>query len=144
LQSILNLFINQKKYFVMSLQTKYGELLSMTQAVGMNNTNVAEENGVLKLSGLVATSYQKDQLWNTLKDIQGATPAADVVMDIQVAEQGYYTKHTVQKGESLSLIAKHYAGDPMLYKAIFEANRDQLSNPDQIEVGQVLTIPFLK
>lgn len=128
----------------MSLQTKYGELLSMTQTVGMNNTNVAEENGVLKLSGLVASNYQKDQLWNTLKDIQGAAPAADVVMDIQVADESCYTKHTVQKGESLSLIAKHYAGDPMLYKTIFEANRDQLDNPDKIEVGQVLTIPFLK
>jgi nucleoid-associated protein YgaU len=128
----------------MALQAKYAELLNMTQAVGMNNTNVAEENGVLKVSGLVATSYQKDQLWNTLKDIPGANAGGDVVLDVQVAETGYYTMHTVQKGESLSLIAKHYAGDPMLYKTIFEANRDQLSNPDQIEVGQVLTIPFLK
>jgi nucleoid-associated protein YgaU len=127
----------------MSLQTKYSDVLAMTQTVGMNNTNVTEENGVLKLSGLVATSYQKDQLWNTLKDVPGGG-AGDIVMDIQVAETGYYTMHTVQKGESLSLIAKHYAGDPMLYKTIFEANRDQLTSADEIEVGQVLVIPFLK
>ncbi len=127
----------------MSLQTKYSDVLAMTQTVGMNNTSVAEENGVLKVAGLVATSYQKDQLWNTLKDVPNAG-AGDIVLDIQVAETGYYTKHTVQKGESLSLIAKHYAGDPMLYKAIFEANRDQLASADEIEVGQELTIPFLK
>ena len=52
-----------------------------------------------------------------------------------------YASHTVKKGESLSLIAKHYYGDLMKYKQIFEANRDQLDNPDKIEVGQVLTIP---
>lgn len=128
----------------MSLQTKYNDVLQMTQTVGMNNTNVTEENGVLKVSGLVATSYQKDQLWNTLKEVSGAAPGNDIVLDVQVAETGYYTKHTVKSGESLSLIAKHYAGDPMLYKAIFEANRNILDNPDKIEVGQELVIPFLK
>jgi nucleoid-associated protein YgaU len=127
----------------MSLQAKYNDVLTMTQAVGMNNTSIVEENGVLKVSGLVATSYQKDQLWNTVKEIPGSG-AGDLALDVQVAETAYYTKHTVQKGESLSLIAKHYAGDPMLYKTIFEANRSILDNPDQIEVGQELIIPFLK
>ena len=127
----------------MSLQAKYSDVLSMTQTVGMNNTAVTEENGVLKVSGLVATSYQKDQLWNTWKEVPGNN-AGDIVLDIQVAETAYYTKHTVQKGESLSLIAKHYAGDPMLYKTIFEANRNILDNADNIEVGQELIIPFLK
>lgn len=126
------------------LQAKYGELLNMTQTVGMNDTNVVEENGVLKVTGLVATSYQRDQLWNTVKEIAGANVGGDLVLDVQVAESGYYTKHTVQKGESLSLIAKHYAGDPMLYKTIFEANRNILDNADNIEVGQELIIPFLK
>jgi nucleoid-associated protein YgaU len=127
----------------MSLQAKYNDVLEMTQAVGMNNTSVVEENGVLKVSGLVATSYQKDQLWNTVKDIPGSN-TGDLALDVQVAETAYYTKHTVQKGESLSLIAKHYAGDPMLYKTIFEANRSILDSPDVIEVGQELIIPFLK
>jgi nucleoid-associated protein YgaU len=29
----------------------------------------------------------------------------------------------------------------MQYPKIFDANRDQLSNPDKIQVGQVLKIP---
>ena len=61
-----------------------------------------------------------------------------------MADTSYYTKHTVEKGESLSKIAKKYYRDPMKYKAIFEANTDQLKNPDLIHPGQVLTIPNLK
>lgn len=57
------------------------------------------------------------------------------------AENAYTQWHEVQKGESLSKIAKHYYGDPMLYKDIFEANRDILSDPDKIFPGQKLRIP---
>ena len=63
--------------------------------------------------------------------------------DIKVADDSIYAKHTVESGESLSLIAKHYYGDPMKYKQIFEANTDQLKNPDLIHPGQKLTIPNL-
>ena len=128
----------------MSAQAKYADVIAMTQTVGMNNPSITEENGVLKISGLVATNYQSDQLWNTLKAVPGNNPGGDVVMDLQVAETAYYTKHTVKSGESLSLIAKHYAGDPMLYTKIFDANRHILDDADKIEVGQELIIPFLK
>ena len=49
--------------------------------------------------------------------------------------------HVVEKGESLSVIAKHYYGRAGLYTKIFEANRDVLSNPDLIKPGQRLRIP---
>ena len=49
--------------------------------------------------------------------------------------------YTVQKGDSLSKIAQQQYGDGKKWKAIFEANRDQISNPDLIHPGQVLTIP---
>ena len=50
-------------------------------------------------------------------------------------------KYTVQSGDSLSKIAQQQYGDGKKWKAIFEANRDQISNPDLIHPGQVLTIP---
>jgi nucleoid-associated protein YgaU len=50
--------------------------------------------------------------------------------------------HTVQSGETLSSIAKHYYGDANEYIAIFEANKDKLSDPDKIQVGQELVIPM--
>lgn len=49
--------------------------------------------------------------------------------------------HTVESGESLSLIAKQYYGDAMKYPVIFEANRPMLTDPDKIYPGQVLRIP---
>lgn len=49
--------------------------------------------------------------------------------------------HEVVSGDTLSKIAKKYYGDPTLYNKIFEANRDQLKNPDLIKVGQKLRIP---
>ena len=49
--------------------------------------------------------------------------------------------HVVKKGESLWKIAEQYYGDGSLYKKIFEANQDILSNPNLIKVGQKLRIP---
>lgn len=49
--------------------------------------------------------------------------------------------HEVQKGETLSGIAKQYYGKANLYNKIFEANRNILNNPDLIKPGQKLKIP---
>jgi nucleoid-associated protein YgaU len=46
----------------------------------------------------------------------------------------------VEAGDTLSKIARKYYGDASLYPQIFEANRDQLKNPDLIKVGQKLRI----
>lgn len=51
------------------------------------------------------------------------------------------TTYTVVKGDSLSRIAKHVYGNANRWREIFEANRDQISNPDLIQPGQVLKIP---
>lgn len=49
--------------------------------------------------------------------------------------------YTVVKGDSLSRIAKQIYGDGNAWTRIFEANRDQLEDPDRIQPGQVLRIP---
>ena len=59
-----------------------------------------------------------------------ATPAAS-------AEQIY----TVVAGDSLSKISKKLYGDANQWKRIFEANREQIKNPDLIHPGQKLKIP---
>jgi nucleoid-associated protein YgaU len=48
---------------------------------------------------------------------------------------------TVQAGDSLSKIAKREYGDANKWRAIFEANRDKIKNPDLIHPGEVLTLP---
>ena len=49
--------------------------------------------------------------------------------------------HTVQKGETLSHLAHKYYGKASEYKKIFDANRDQLSDPDKVREGAKLVIP---
>jgi nucleoid-associated protein YgaU len=49
--------------------------------------------------------------------------------------------YTVLKGDSLSTIAKREYGQANQWKRIYEANRDQIKDPDLIHPGQVLRIP---
>jgi nucleoid-associated protein YgaU len=49
--------------------------------------------------------------------------------------------YTVVRGDSLSKIAKHIYGNANRWHDIFEANRDQLANPDLIQPGQILKLP---
>lgn len=120
---------------------KYASVLALGEKLGISDGKVeVGADGVLRVWGTAETQYEKDQIWDAIKAVGGATPN-DIVADIKVSNTNYYTKHTVVKGESLSKIAKHYYDDMMKYKQIFDANRDQLSNPDHIEIGQVLVIP---
>ena len=57
------------------------------------------------------------------------------------SENPYTQHHVVKKGDSLSRIAEQFYGDKMMYPKIFEANRDQLEDPDKIKPGQKLRIP---
>ena len=50
------------------------------------------------------------------------------------------TTYTVVSGDSLSKIAKKFFGNANRWHEIYDANRDQISNPDMIRVGQVLKI----
>jgi len=54
---------------------------------------------------------------------------------------GGNTTYTVQKGDTLSAIAQQRYGKASRWRAIFEANRDQIHDPDLIKPGQVLKLP---
>ncbi len=61
--------------------------------------------------------------------------------EVPVQDNPYTQIYEVQKGDSLSKIAREFYGDPMMYPTIFEANRDILDDPDRIQPGQKLRIP---
>ncbi|MGI9023402.1 MAG: LysM peptidoglycan-binding domain-containing protein [Acidimicrobiales bacterium] len=52
-----------------------------------------------------------------------------------------FLQYTVEPGDTLSEIARRFYGDGSLYPRIFEANRDQINDPNLIFDGQVLRIP---
>jgi nucleoid-associated protein YgaU len=49
--------------------------------------------------------------------------------------------YTVRKGDSLSKIAQQEYGDASQWRRIYEANRDQIKDPDLIHPGWTLVIP---
>ena len=67
----------------------------------------------------------------------GSSTAPKPAAPAAPAEQTY----TVVAGDSLSKIAKRLYGDANQWHRIFEANRDQIQNPDLIKPGQKLKIP---
>ena len=54
---------------------------------------------------------------------------------------GGNTTYTVRKGDTLSAIALDHYGKASRWHAIYEANRDQIADPDLIHPGQVLKLP---
>ena len=123
----------------MALMEKYSDLFQLANQIGLKNPDVKEDAGKLKIKG--KTEYQADanRLWDNIKTHSGWE--SEVVADIQAERSDVYGVHTVIAGETLSKIAKTYLGDAKRYMEIFKANADQLSNPDQIKVGQQLKIP---
>lgn len=49
--------------------------------------------------------------------------------------------YTVAAGDSLSKIAQRELGDASRWRAIYDANRDTIKDPDLIHPGQVLKMP---
>ncbi len=124
----------------MSVKDKYQPVLTLGEKLGVKDGKVTVEEGVLKVKGETKTQYEKNLLWDKIKEIGGEKPS-DIKANITVSDESVYHRHVVQRGESLSKIAKHYYGDPMKYKAIFAANTDIIKNPDLIHPDQVLVIP---
>ncbi|MCU1382690.1 MAG: LysM domain/BON superfamily protein [Acidobacteria bacterium] len=119
---------------------------AMETAKGFHLDGTTEErDGKLYIKGTVQTQDQANKIWDALKTIPDWK--TEIVADITAtggaatggaaAEQTY----TVKAGDTLSKIAKQFLGDANAYPAIFDANRDQLSDPDKIKPGQLLKIP---
>ncbi len=68
-----------------------------------------------------------------------AAPLPDLAAPTGTTGKGQ--TYTVVSGDSLSKIAKRYYGDANQWNRIYEANRDQIKNPDLIHPGQRFTIP---
>lgn len=49
--------------------------------------------------------------------------------------------YTVRRGDTLGKISQRFYGTTRRYMDIYEANRDKMSSPSNVEVGQVLVIP---
>ncbi|GAA4808961.1 LysM peptidoglycan-binding domain-containing protein [Litoribaculum gwangyangense] len=122
------------------VKAKYQSVLDLGEKLNIQNGDVKEENGVLKIKGTAKTQYEKNIIWDKIKEIGGENPT-DISANISVADESVYARHTVKSGETLGKIAVQYYGKASKYQDIFKANSDILKNPDLIHPGQELIIP---
>lgn len=133
----------------MGLRDKYNGAVQAAKMLRMDGA-AEERDGKLHFNGTVNSEDEKNQIWNALKAVPDWQK--DVVADIKVrpgaahqqptsAPGGAANTYTVQAGDTLSGIAKKHYGNANDYMDIFNANKDQLSDPDKIKPGQVLKIP---
>lgn len=72
-----------------------------------------------------------------------ATPAAVSAVLSPAEPAANFVQHRVRRGESLSDIAQQHLGSANRYGEIFNLNRDNLRNPNDLRIGMMLNIPVL-
>lgn len=128
------------------LKQKYQPVLDAIQREGGQLQNVNMDGDQLFVKATMPSEQAKNRVWDAIKT---ADPNfADLKHDIEVREGASQQQqasgqsgqtYTVQPGDNLSKISKHFYGDPNKYQGIVKAN--QLENPDKIKPGQQLIIP---
>jgi LysM repeat protein len=128
------------------LKQKYASVLEAVQKNNVRLDHLHVQDEKLFMQGAAPNEACKNRVWEAIK---GVDPTfSDLTCDLSIdsslpapAEVSAGQKYTVQPGDSLSKIAKKFYGEANAYMKIFEANSDQLDDPNKIQVGQELTIP---
>jgi len=123
----------------MSLQEKYQSILELANQNG-TTYSLSEGDGVLHIDGSAPSEEAKQQLWDEYNRIDPDYRSGDLMLNVSVgaAAGGGSNTYTVQAGDNLTKIGAKYG---ITWNAIYEANRDIISDPDMIHPGQELKIP---
>lgn len=137
-----------KKPNLEDLTKKYQSVLRVAEQQQVRLQNVVMQNNKLLLKGVAHSQDAKNKVWDQIKLVDPAYN--DLTADITVEADAFTgtlrndqagQTYTVKRGDTLSAISMQFYGKANAYMRIFDANRDQLKDPDKIEVGQKLVIP---
>ena len=119
------------------------QLINSIQSYGFDVTDLDVEidGDTAKVWGTAVDQATREKVLLTLGNTKGIANVEDNMATAVPEPEAKF--HTVQGGESLSLISKKYYGDAMKYNEIFEANQPMLKDVNKIYPGQVLRIPNL-
>jgi LysM repeat protein len=122
-------------------KSKYASVLDLVARRGVQLTHLHVQDGKLVMTGNAPNQNIINELWNQIKTVDASYSdlSAEFTVDSSLPQPAQ--KYTVVSGDSLSKIAKHFYGDANKYMKIFEANKDQLDDPNKIQIGQELVIP---
>ena len=125
----------------MNLRDKYNHAIQVAKGFRMQGS-AEEREGKLYFKGMVQNQDEVNKIWDAIKTVPDWRN--DIVAEVTIdpnAKPAAAQTYTVQSGDTLSKIAKAHLGDANAYMRNFEANKDQLTDPDKIRPGQVLKIP---
>ncbi len=136
------------------LKNKYQAALQTIKQKGVVLAHLHVQDNKLFIQGSAPSEAIKNEVWTQIKaaDAQFSDLTCDLQVDSSLPQPqaaaaaapsggGAAQTYTVKAGDTLSKIAKEFYGNANAYNKIFEANKDQLSSPDRINVGQELKIP---
>ena len=124
-----------------ALKQKYQPVIDFAVERGVSWKNVHIENEKLLIRGAAPNDRIKNEVWDKIKAVDPAF--ADLTADLSIDSTLPVPPkiYQVAAGDTLSKISKHFYGDANAYMKIFEANKDVLTDPNKIGVGQKLRIP---
>lgn len=105
----------------------------------VDGAEISVDGDTVKISGTVEDQETREKVLLVLGNNEGIG-AVDDQLEVTKTEPEA-TFYTVERGDTLSKIAKEHYGNAMKYPVIFDANKPMLSDPDKIYPGQVLRIP---
>ncbi len=125
---------------------KETKLLEAIEALGFSvaNLRIKVDGDIAVVTGEAESQSVREKVILVVGNTEGIATVDDQMTVAPIAEEEPVAQfHTVQKGDTLSKIAKKFYGNAMKYPVIFEANKPMLTHPDKIYPGQVLRIPQL-
>lgn len=121
-------------------------LVAMVERMGLgvDGLDIQFNGSSATVRGEAHTQQDKEKIILTVGNVEGVDTVDDQ-MTVRQTEtpEPEATFHTVERGDTLSKIAKEVYGDAHKYMYIFEANKPMLTDPNLIYPGQVLRIPQL-
>jgi nucleoid-associated protein YgaU len=129
------------------LKQKYASVFAVVQQQGVRLAQLHVQDDKLFMRGTAPSEAVKNTMWNEIKGINPAYDdiTADITVDSSLPQPSPPAVpkrvYTVKPGDSLSKIAKNFYGNANDYLRIFEANKDRLNDPNEIQAGQELVIP---
>ncbi|MGB3586315.1 MAG: peptidoglycan-binding protein LysM [Tunicatimonas sp.] len=122
-------------------EEKQEKLMKHVKSLGLpvEGLSISVDDETVTVKGKVDSVAHSEKIALAVGNVEGVSKVDNQIKVEKPAPQATY--HTVEKGDSLSKIAKEVYGDPMKYPAIFDANKPMLKDPDKIYPGQVLRIP---
>ncbi len=105
------------------------------------NLKITIQGDMAMVSGLAKDQATREKVVLVVGNVEGISQVDDTMTVEKKEPESVF--HTVERGDTLSKIAKEHYGNANKYPEIFEANKPMLKDPDKIYPGQVLRIPPL-